>query len=121
LQVDPDDWILDEQQLAPTSADFTAEAQARQSLALEAPRPNPASLRAEIRYYLPQSGEVAVEVFDLSGRKVRELFRGTTQAGSRSVFWDRRNDAGTKVAGGVYWVRLTALGEQRSRSVTILD
>ena len=121
LLVDPNDWILDEQQLAPTSADFSAEAQARQTLALEAPRPNPAGMRAELRYYMPQSGEAVLEVFDLSGRRVRELFRGTSQAGSRAVFWDRRNDAGGKVAGGMYWIRLTALGEVRTRSVAVLD
>jgi hypothetical protein len=121
LVVDPDDWVLDEQQLAATSADFSDEAQARQSLALEPPRPNPAGMRAEIRYYLPESGEALVEVFDLSGRRVREVFRGTTQAGSRAVFWDRRNDAGEKVAGGMYWVRLTALGEVKSRSLVVLD
>jgi aminopeptidase N len=121
LLVDPNDWVLDEQQLAATSADFSDAAQLRQSLALEPPRPNPAGMRAEIRYYLPESGEALVEVFDLSGRRVREVFRGASQAGSRAVFWDRRNDAGEKVAGGMYWVRLTALGEVKSRSLVVLD
>ncbi len=121
LLVDPDNWILNEQQLAPTSADWTPEAAARQALALEVPRPNPFGERAEIRYYLPAAGNVAVAVFDVAGRRVRTLHDGASSAGSRSVFWDRRTDAGDKVAAGTYWIRLAAQNEVRTRSVVVLD
>jgi aminopeptidase N len=121
LIVDPDDWILDEQQLAPTSIDYSDEIRRLQSLSLEVPRPNPFALRTELRFYLPEPSDVAVEVFDLSGRKVRDVFQGPTQAGSRVIFWDRRNNAGDQVAGGVYWVRLAAAGQVLSRSVVVID
>ncbi len=121
LVIDPNDWILDEQQLAPTSADYTADVAALQSLALEIPRPNPFGTMAEIRFYLPQAGAVSVEVFNVAGRKVRTLHQGATSAGSRSVFWDRRTDAGDKVASGTYWIRLDAQGSTRTRSVVALD
>jgi aminopeptidase N len=121
LLVDPDDWILDEQQLAPTSADYTADAAARQSLQLEVPRPNPFGTRAEIRYYLPEAGPVSVRVFDVAGRLVRTLHEDATSAGSRSVHWDRRTDGGDKVASGTYWIRLDAMGSTRTRSVVVVD
>jgi hypothetical protein len=121
LQVDPDDWILDEQQIAPTSADFTADAAARQALSLEIPRPNPFGPRTEIRYYLPEAGPVRVAVYDVSGRLVRTVYEGATSAGSRSVFWDRRTDSGERAASGAYWIRLDAHGERRVRSVVAVD
>lgn len=117
LVVDPNDWILDEQQLAPTSVDFGDDARAAQSLALEVPRPNPFTSRAEVRYYLPAAGPVTVDVVDIAGRRVRRLHEGATPAGSRSVFWDRRSNDGTPVASGLYWIRLEANGETRTRSV----
>ncbi len=121
LVVDPNDWILDEQQLAPTSADFTEDVRAAQSLALETPRPNPFRERAEIRFYLPEPGEVAVEIFDVSGRRVREVYRGAASAGSRSVFWDRRSDAGAVAAPGMYWIRLSTPSGERTRALTLVN
>ena len=106
LVVDPDDWILDEQLLAPTSVDFGPEAAAAQALALQVPRPNPFRSRTEIRYFLPTSGSVDIVVHDVAGRRVRTLTQGPELPGSRRIWWDRRSDDGTRVSAGVYWVRL---------------
>ncbi|NUN70222.1 MAG: hypothetical protein HUU02_10975 [Bacteroidetes bacterium] len=56
-----------------------------------------------------------VNVFDLSGRKVREIatlqtginpFYGDPRAGGSGILWDGRNDAGTMVAPGVYLIQV---------------
>ena len=41
LTLDPDDWVLDEQQLAPTSVDFGPDVAAAQALSLQAPLAEP--------------------------------------------------------------------------------
>ncbi len=121
LLVDPDDWILDEQQLAPTSVDFGPDVAAAQSLRLLPPRPNPASLRARIDYYVPRAGRVAVTLHDVQGRRLRTLSDEVEQPGARSITWDRRTDSGRRVASGVYWVRVATDREHRTAKVILVD
>jgi hypothetical protein len=121
LLVDPDDWIVDEQLLAPTSAGYTTETAAAQSLRLLAPRPNPFRAVTELRYYLPRAGEVSLTIHDVAGRTVRTLSNGLEETGSRRIFWDRRSESGSRVAPGAYWVRLAAPEGTRSQRVVVLD
>ena len=46
--------------------------------------------------------EIAVKVFDLSGRLVREVDETTTLSGSFELSWDGRDDQGVMVGPGVY-------------------
>ena len=120
LEIDPDDWILDVQMLKPTSVDFGAGA-AAQALQLLPPRPNPMAAHAELRFFVPAAGRVQVEIFDVAGRRLRTLLDALEQPGPRSVWWDRRDEAGSRVAGGVYWARVQAQGEQRSVKIVVAD
>ena len=121
LLVDPDDWILDEQTLAPTSVDFGPEVAASQSLRLNVPRPNPFDTWTKLDYYLPAESDVSLTVYDVTGRTVRTLASGREHAGSRTIAWDRRDDGGARVAAGVYWIRLEAGVEERTVKAVVLD
>jgi hypothetical protein len=56
---------------------------------------------------LNDAGEnVSLRVYDISGRMVRALMNRQQDAGFYSVRWDGRNDAGKKVAVGVYYMVL---------------
>ena len=121
VTLDPDAWVLDTAQLAPTSAGWGPDVAAGQELRLMPPRPNPSALRSEIRYYVPSSGRVAVTVHDVTGRRVRRLGDRIEQAGPRTLWWDHRDDAGGRVAAGVYWVRLEAPGGVRSAKIVTID
>lgn len=121
LVVDPNDWILDQHHLAPTSVDYGPEAAAREALALETPRPTPFKDLAEIRYYLPQGGRAELAIHGVAGRRVRSLASGVDGSGPRSIWWDRRDDGGDRVAAGVYWVRLAAPSGTLSRKVVVVD
>jgi hypothetical protein len=79
------------------------------SLALRQNAPNPFSGRTTVRYDIPQDGLSAkIEVFDVSGRRVRVLVDGQQTAGAKSVAWDGRDERGLVVASGVYYCRMTA-------------
>jgi aminopeptidase N len=121
VTLDPDDWVLDMAQLAPTSAGFGPDVAASQELRLLPPRPNPSSGLAEIRYYVPSAGRVAITVHDVAGRRVRALDDRIEQAGPRTIWWDHRDDSGGRVAAGVYWVRLEAPGGVRSTRIVAVD
>ena len=67
----------------------------------------PARDVVRFRFELPASGEVALEVFDVSGRRVADRIVGSWPAGSHEIAWDAR-----RLAQGVYVARLTALSQQ---------
>ncbi len=64
--------------------------------------PNPFNPTTRIRYDLPQDGAVIMSIYDLTGRKIRELVNRNQRAGFHFTVWDGRNDAGQSVSTGVY-------------------
>jgi hypothetical protein len=60
---------------------------------------------SSVRFGVAKAGKVQVTIYDVSGRKVRELANRVFPAGEHSLQWDGTDDAGQKVARGVYFVR----------------
>ena len=56
----------------------------------------------------PKSWSCTVRVYSLSGRLVRRLDKEEHLAGFCKVSWDGRDQAGTRVANGVYLYRIDA-------------
>ncbi len=58
---------------------------------------------ATLGFTLPSAAsQLTVQIQDASGRTVRTLTQGTTQAGSGSIVWDGRNDTGQTLPTGTY-------------------
>lgn len=68
--------------------------------------PNPFNPKTTVSYYLPEGGRVEVVVFDISGRMIARLVDQTVAAGEHSVDWTGVDSRGSKVASGVYFVRM---------------
>jgi hypothetical protein len=90
------------------------------ALALDQNHPNPFNPQTSIRYALPQAGPVRLQVFDLQGRLVRTLVRGEQAAGVHTVVWKGRDDAGSEVASGIYFYRLSTDAGDDVRKMTLL-
>ena len=74
-------------------------------LAFSAPRPNPAREQTSFRFCLPAAAPVRVEVFDITGRRVRLLAQADFAAGLLDLAFDLRDDAGMRIPRGIYLVR----------------
>jgi hypothetical protein len=70
---------------------------------LEQNYPNPFNPSTVIRYAVPQAGEVQLEVYDMMGRKVSTLVRGTKSAGYHEAVFDASH-----LGSGAYMYRLMA-------------
>ncbi|MGC9315062.1 MAG: T9SS type A sorting domain-containing protein [bacterium] len=79
-----------------------ADAKLPRKEALISAMPNPFNSTATIEVELPQNGHVAIEVFDVTGRKVEEIHNGMLSAGVNSVRWNAE-----KQSSGIYWIRIT--------------
>ncbi|RMD88028.1 MAG: choice-of-anchor B family protein [Calditrichaeota bacterium] len=87
---------------------------------LEQNYPNPFNPSTTIRYQLPKAEHVKIIIYDLIGRVVRELTNKTQEAGSYAVQWDGRDQAGQKVASGVYIYKIQAGQFIRTRKMVLL-
>lgn len=65
-------------------------------------------------------GTVDLSIFDVRGRRVRTLVDGTLHAGSHSVVWDGADNAGRRVAAGVYFARLSVGSESATKKVLLV-
>jgi hypothetical protein len=81
--------------------------------------PNPASGEITLRFQVPATGVVKLEVFDVSGKRVRTLVDRKMEAGRPRFVWDGTNQLGDRVAPGSYWVRLEAPGVSESQTVVV--
>jgi hypothetical protein len=86
-------------------------------LELAPPRPNPSGAATAFRFSLPRQGPVRLEVLDPMGRRVRRLYAGSLSAGPHELSWDGRDEQGSGVAAGIYWVRIEAGAESATRKV----
>src|SRR6185436_2648969 len=76
------------------------------TLALAPPRPNPSAGPMTMRFAIPAAGaegaRVRLVMIGIDGRRVRMLVDGAFPPGFHEAAWDGRDDAGHRVAGGVY-------------------
>lgn len=87
---------------------------------LEQSFPNPFGASTTIRFALPRTAPVTLEVLDLKGGKVRTLLNESRDAGQNFVVWDGRNDAGSALPAGLYFYRLSFEGGSYTRRTTLV-
>jgi hypothetical protein len=80
-------------------------------LSLSVGRPNPFGRGTVAEFALPRPSTVFLEVLDVRGRRVRLLLDERRERGAHRVAWDGKDSGGRAVASGVYFLRLTAMGE----------
>jgi hypothetical protein len=90
-------------------------------LRLDPPQPNPIAAATIVAFELPRAAVVDLGVFDLAGRRVATLANGAASAGRNEVRWNATGDAGARLPGGLYFLRLSIEGgASRTRRVAIL-
>lgn len=87
--------------------------------------PNPFNPETWIPYQLEESADVALQIYDTSGRLVRTLDLGFRAKGfymtrSTAAYWDGRNNIGEWVASGMYFYSLQTPNFSATRKMLIL-
>ena len=83
--------------------------------------PNPMNPTATINYTIGAPGRAQLRVFDVSGRVIRTLVDETMVSGTYKAIWDGKNDAGERVASGVFFYQLNAPGSELTKKIVILQ
>jgi hypothetical protein len=87
-----------------------------QVFSLQQNYPNPFNPSTVIRYAMPQAGEVQLEVYDMMGRKVSTLVRGTKSAGYHEAVFDASH-----LGSGAYMYRLMAGDVVLARTLYLIN
>jgi len=111
------DHAGNESAAVPPSSTTAAEDQAVLEFGLESASPSPFGTSTRIRFALPRTADVRLDVFDPAGRRVRSLASGALAAGRHEATWDGSDAHGHRVSGGLYFYRLEAAGFTATRRV----
>jgi len=82
--------------------------------------PNPFNPTTTIRYALPKASHVTLKIYNLRGELVNTLVNGYQTAQNHQVVWNGDNEAGQKVAAGVYLYHLQAGSYQQTMRLILL-
>jgi hypothetical protein len=82
--------------------------------------PNPFRMCARIAFDIPEKTMCEIEIFDVSGRRVKTLKNHVLSPGHYSVEWKGRNQNGEPVASGVYFYRLKTGSYTKMRKILLI-
>ena len=82
--------------------------------------PNPFNPITQIRYDLPLSKYVSINIYDLMGKRIKSLVNTNQDAGYRSIHWNATNDLGQPVSAGMYIYTIQAGEFRQTRKMVLL-
>ncbi|GMU86840.1 MAG: hypothetical protein AMXMBFR48_20810 [Ignavibacteriales bacterium] len=87
---------------------------------LEQNYPNPFNPSTNIRFGLPESGDVELNIFNIMGEKVAVLVKDYRQAGYYTISWDARNQNGEILPTGIYFSVMKSGTFSQTRKIIFL-
>ncbi|WP_340104235.1 T9SS type A sorting domain-containing protein [Rhodohalobacter sp. 8-1] len=108
-------WALVNPELGMATSNEDKIAETPQQHRLYQNYPNPFNPSTTIGFELGESGRVALDVFDIAGRKVAELIDGPMAKGYHTVRFD-----GSVLSSGVYFYRLSTSGFVQTRKLVLV-
>ena len=82
--------------------------------------PNPFNPSTTIRFGLKDNSAVLLEVYNISGGKVKTLLNQQMLAGKHRVVWNGANEQGKRVGSGIYFYRLSTPEYNQIKKVLML-
>ncbi|MCK4395329.1 S8 family peptidase [candidate division WOR-3 bacterium] len=83
--------------------------------------PNPSRNVTTVRFTLPRKGEISIDVYDVSGKRVSTVTRGKFQSGIHNIVWQRKNEKGVRVPQGIYFILLKSEGMETQGKLILFD
>ncbi len=82
--------------------------------------PNPFNPETNFSFSLPQRAHVKIQIFNVLGQEVTTLVNQEYGVGHHVIRWNSENDAGAKVASGVYFAKFVSGDFIQRRKMVIL-
>jgi len=82
--------------------------------------PNPFNPTTTLQYEMGSTGPVSIDVFDVNGRKIRNLYSGIQIPGQHEIRWDAKDDRGRSMSSGVYLFNVNVNGKTQTAKTLLL-
>jgi hypothetical protein len=82
--------------------------------------PNPFRLSTTVSFFLAGDANIVLAVYNISGRRVRILADGAFRGGWHETGWNARDSHGSRVASGLYFLRLRIGEREITRRLVLL-
>ncbi len=82
--------------------------------------PNPFNPSTTIRYEVKTSGVVKITIYNAKGERVKSLTEKHHAPGSYEIKWDGANEAGQRLASGLYYYRLDGNHSQLTKPMILI-
>jgi len=82
--------------------------------------PNPFNPTTTVKFYVPVSSEISLNIYNVLGQEVKTLYDGAIESGMHELQWHADNNNGAKVASGVYFYRLQSGDFNESKKMILL-
>ncbi|MDZ4182439.1 MAG: T9SS type A sorting domain-containing protein, partial [Candidatus Cloacimonadaceae bacterium] len=82
--------------------------------------PNPFAEKCNLTIKSTRNSYARVEIFNVKGQKVRELYTGQINSGDNSFFWDSKDHNLNPVSSGLYFVRVANDNILHTRKILLL-
>lgn len=82
--------------------------------------PNPFNANTEITFDIAKAGHVSIDIYSITGQKIRSLYDGNVNAGIHRITWDSKTDDGQAAASGVYFYKLKADDQVQTRKMVMV-
>lgn len=81
--------------------------------------PNPATEKVSVKFNNDKEGFVTLEVYDIQGKKVKDIINKKMEKGPFFAEWDLSDQSGSKVGSGVYFAKLVNAEQAISTKIII--
>jgi len=82
--------------------------------------PNPFNPTTQIRFGIPQAGNVTLKIYNSVGQLVKTLVDGNMSEGYYQVNWDARDNNGNRLSSGIYFYTLTSGSVIESKKMVLM-
>lgn len=82
--------------------------------------PNPFNPATTISYHIPEQTHVRIDIFDVTGKRIKTLLDAPIASGTHSIKWQGTFDDGKTVPSGVYFYRMIAGSYVQTRKLLFL-
>jgi len=114
------DYASVSQKVVVNGAGIIPSSNGMQTCSLYIPYPNPARVQTQFGYKIDSQNKVLLNIYDVSGRFVRNIVESTQMPGEYDMMWDGKDYAGKNVANGVYFLRFNAGNYEETKQIVWL-
>ena len=82
--------------------------------------PNPFNTETNISFELDQEDQISIEIYNLNGQLIKQLFNGIQSSGSNQLSWDGNSDDGNKLENGIYFIVLKTSDQVITKKVSLI-